>query len=170
MPCRNPCRLHNHLAFAYSVGLSSVVWSSEVGPAPPFPPMRVVEVHWSRAVSRGCEVALSERGARDSGRGKEGTRKERKGKARSGSAVSDGSGDGGGHHTGHASLLQCSAWPFFPSFLECEIIPVLMMMLLHGWNGSVALHLYVDGALNLLSDRVELAGVVVGWLSRIRDN
>jgi hypothetical protein len=32
-----------HLAFTYSVGPSSVV-GSELGPAPPFPPMRVLEV------------------------------------------------------------------------------------------------------------------------------
>ena len=42
----------------YSVGPSSVVWS-ELGPAPPFPPMRVLEVYWSRALSLVCEVALS---------------------------------------------------------------------------------------------------------------
>jgi hypothetical protein len=35
------------------------VWSSELGPAPPFPPMRVLEVKWSRALSLVCEVALS---------------------------------------------------------------------------------------------------------------
>ena len=51
MPCRNPCRLYIHLAFTYSVGPSSVVWSSELGPAPPFPPMRVLEMQWSRALS-----------------------------------------------------------------------------------------------------------------------
>ena len=27
MPCRNPCRLHTHRAFMYSVGPSSTVWS-----------------------------------------------------------------------------------------------------------------------------------------------
>ena len=27
MPCRNPCRLYIHLAFTYSVGPPSVVWS-----------------------------------------------------------------------------------------------------------------------------------------------
>ena len=57
MPCRNPCRLYIHLAFTYSIGPSSVVWS-ELGPAPPFPPMRVLEVQWSRALSLVCEVAL----------------------------------------------------------------------------------------------------------------
>ena len=36
MPCRNPCRLNIHLAFTYSVGPSSVVWS-KLGPAPPIP-------------------------------------------------------------------------------------------------------------------------------------
>ena len=57
MPCRNPCRLYIHLAFTYSVGPSSVVWS-ELGPAPPFPPMRVLEVLWSWALYLMCEVAL----------------------------------------------------------------------------------------------------------------
>ena len=34
-----------HLAFAYySVGPSNVVWSSQLGPAPHFPPMRVLDV------------------------------------------------------------------------------------------------------------------------------
>ena len=55
MPCRNPCRLYIHLAFAYSVGPSSVV-RSELGPAPPFPPTRVLEVFWSRALSLVCKV------------------------------------------------------------------------------------------------------------------
>ena len=55
MPRRNPCRLYIHLAFTYSVGPSSVVWR----PAPPFPPMRVLEVQWSRALSLIREVALS---------------------------------------------------------------------------------------------------------------
>ena len=45
MPCRNLCRLYIHLAFTYSVGPSSVVWS-ELGPATPFPPMRVLERQW----------------------------------------------------------------------------------------------------------------------------
>ena len=58
MPRRNPYRLYIHIAFTYSVGPSSVVWS-ELGPAPPFPPMRVLEVQWSRALSLECEVALS---------------------------------------------------------------------------------------------------------------
>ena len=43
MPCRNPCRLDIHLAFTYSIGPSCVVWS-ELGPAPPFPPMRVFKM------------------------------------------------------------------------------------------------------------------------------
>ena len=34
-----------HLAVTYFVGPSSVVWS-ELGSAPPFPPMRVLEVYW----------------------------------------------------------------------------------------------------------------------------
>ena len=37
--------------------LSSAV-SSKLGPALPFPPMRVLEVYWSRALSLMCEVAL----------------------------------------------------------------------------------------------------------------
>ena len=43
MPCRNACRVYIHLAFTNSVGPSSVV-RSELGPALPFPPMRVLEV------------------------------------------------------------------------------------------------------------------------------
>ena len=58
MPCRNPCRLYIHLTFTYSIGPSSVVWS-ELGLAPPFPPMRVLEVKWSWAPSLMCEVALN---------------------------------------------------------------------------------------------------------------
>ena len=58
MPCRNPCRLYIHLPFTYSVGPSSVMWS-ELGPALPFPPMRVLKVYESRALSLVCEVALS---------------------------------------------------------------------------------------------------------------
>ena len=38
MPCRNPCGLYIHLAFIYSVGPSSAMWS-ELGPATPFLPM-----------------------------------------------------------------------------------------------------------------------------------
>ena len=57
MSRRNPCWLYMHLAFTYSVGPSSVVWS-ELEPASPFPPMRVLEVEWSRALSPVCEVAL----------------------------------------------------------------------------------------------------------------
>ena len=52
-----PCRLHIHLAFTYFVGPSSVVWS-KLGPGPPFPPMRVLEVHWLWALSLVAEVAL----------------------------------------------------------------------------------------------------------------
>ena len=55
---RKPRRLYIHLAFTYSVGPSSVVWS-ELRPAPPFQPMRVLEVPWSRALSLTCEPALS---------------------------------------------------------------------------------------------------------------
>jgi hypothetical protein len=58
MPGRNPCRLYIHLAFTYYVGPSSIVWS-ELGLAPPFPPMRVLEAQWSRALSFVCEVALN---------------------------------------------------------------------------------------------------------------
>ena len=50
MACRNPCRLYIHLAFAYSVGPSSVV-KNELRQAPPFPPLRVLEVQWSRALN-----------------------------------------------------------------------------------------------------------------------
>ena len=46
-----------HLALTYSVGPSSIVWS-ELGPAPPFPPMRVLEVQWSHALKLVWEVAL----------------------------------------------------------------------------------------------------------------
>ena len=58
MPCRSAHRLYNHLAFTYYVGPSSIEWS-ELGPAPPFPPTRVLQVYWSRALSHVCEVALS---------------------------------------------------------------------------------------------------------------
>ena len=47
MPHRNACGLYIHLAFTYSIGPSSVVWS-EIRPTPPFPPMRVLEMQWSR--------------------------------------------------------------------------------------------------------------------------
>ena len=46
-----------HLAFTYSVGPSSVVWS-ELGPAPPFPPMRELEVEWSWALNLVREATL----------------------------------------------------------------------------------------------------------------
>ena len=45
-----PCILHSH---THSIAPSSVVWSNELAPALPFPPMRVLEVHWSRALSLG---------------------------------------------------------------------------------------------------------------------
>ena len=48
MPCRSACRLFIHLAFTYSIGPSNIVWS-ELGPAPPFPPMTMLEVKRSRA-------------------------------------------------------------------------------------------------------------------------
>ena len=57
MACRNPCRIYIHLAFTYSVGPSSVVWS-EFGPAPLF---STNESAWSvmgRALSLMCEVGL----------------------------------------------------------------------------------------------------------------
>ena len=57
IPYRNSCRLYIQNVFTYSVGPSRVVWS-ELGSAPPFPPMRVLEVSWSRARSFVCEVAL----------------------------------------------------------------------------------------------------------------
>ena len=47
--------LHSH---SYSVGPSSLV-GSELGPAPPFPPMIVLEVQWPMALSLVCEVNLS---------------------------------------------------------------------------------------------------------------
>jgi len=56
MSCRKPCRLCTHLAFTYSVGPSSVVWS-KLGPALAFPLKRVLEVSWSRALSLVCEAA-----------------------------------------------------------------------------------------------------------------
>ena len=55
MPCRNPCKLHIHLAFTYSVGPSRVVWS-KLGPTLPFPPMRVVEGQWPQALGLICDV------------------------------------------------------------------------------------------------------------------
>ena len=60
MPRRNPCRLYIHLAFTYFVGPSSIVWS-KLGPAPPFPPMRVLELQWPWALSLVYEVAVSVR-------------------------------------------------------------------------------------------------------------
>ena len=56
MPCKIPYKPSIHLAFTHSVGPSSVV-GSELGLAPPLTPMRVLEVHWSRALSLVCEVA-----------------------------------------------------------------------------------------------------------------
>ena len=58
MPYRSPCRLYIHLAFTHSVGPSSVVLS-KFGPAQSFPPMIVLEMEWSWALSLVCEVALS---------------------------------------------------------------------------------------------------------------
>ena len=45
-PISHPHKLSIHLASTYSVGLSNVVWS-ELGLAPPSPPMRVLELQWS---------------------------------------------------------------------------------------------------------------------------
>ena len=59
MACTNPSRLYH----PYCINLlcwslkHTVVWS-ELGPAPPFPPMRVFKVQWSRNLSLICEVAL----------------------------------------------------------------------------------------------------------------
>ena len=44
MPCTNQCRFDIHLTCTYFVGPLSLVWSN-LGPAPPFPPMRVLEVY-----------------------------------------------------------------------------------------------------------------------------
>ena len=48
-----------HLEFTYSVGPSSGVWSSELGPAPPFPPMRMLKVSWSRAINESAQSVLA---------------------------------------------------------------------------------------------------------------
>ena len=45
MPRRSPHRLCILFAFTYSIGPSSAVWS-ELEPAPPFQPIRVLEVRW----------------------------------------------------------------------------------------------------------------------------
>jgi hypothetical protein len=47
-----------HLAFTYSIDPSSAMWSKLVR-ALPFPPMRVVEVQWSCALSLMCECGPS---------------------------------------------------------------------------------------------------------------
>ena len=52
MTFRNPCRLCIHLAFTYFIRPSS-----ELGPAPPYPPMRVLEVQWLHALSHVWEMA-----------------------------------------------------------------------------------------------------------------
>ena len=44
--------------YAFFVGPSSVV-GSELGPTPPFPPVRLLEVQRSRVLSLLCEVALT---------------------------------------------------------------------------------------------------------------
>ena len=52
---KDPCGLFTHILHhlhTHSVGPSSVtVRRSKLGPAPPFPPMRVLGVRWSRALS-----------------------------------------------------------------------------------------------------------------------
>ena len=58
MPCRNPCRLYYHLAFTDPVGPSSIM-RSELGPAPPFPPMRMLKCN-GHGLNLVCEVALRE--------------------------------------------------------------------------------------------------------------
>ena len=50
--------IHVDFTSTHFVGPSSVLWS-KLGPAPPFPPMRVLEVQRSQALSFVCEVALS---------------------------------------------------------------------------------------------------------------
>ena len=46
LPCRTPCRLYTPLAFAYILHMSLKCSGKEVNldRAPPFPPMRVLEV------------------------------------------------------------------------------------------------------------------------------
>ena len=46
-----------HTWLSLFIDPSSIVWS-ELGPPPPFPPMRVLEEYWLRALSLVCEVAL----------------------------------------------------------------------------------------------------------------
>ena len=53
------CHVGIHVDLTYSVGPSSIVWS-ELRPAPPSPPMRVLEVQRSHAISLVCEVALNQ--------------------------------------------------------------------------------------------------------------
>jgi hypothetical protein len=57
MPCKNPHRIDIYLASTYSVGPSSVV-QNKLAQAPPFPPMRMLEVKWTWALSLVREVAL----------------------------------------------------------------------------------------------------------------
>ena len=60
-PRGNPCRHYIHLApFTYSLARRLEPSAKlELGPAPPFPPTRALEVYqWSRAPSLVCEVAL----------------------------------------------------------------------------------------------------------------
>jgi hypothetical protein len=57
MPCRNPCKLDFHLAFTYFVSPSSVMWSG-LGPAQPSPPLRVLEIKWSRALRATSHTTL----------------------------------------------------------------------------------------------------------------
>ena len=50
------CHLRIHVDFT-SVGPSNAMWS-KLGLQPPFPPMKMLEVQWSRALGPLCEVAL----------------------------------------------------------------------------------------------------------------
>ena len=69
MPCRNPCRRYIHLARIHILcwslmhnsrdQLGGPTWSELGPPAPPFPPMRVLEVKCITGFSLVCEVALS---------------------------------------------------------------------------------------------------------------
>jgi hypothetical protein len=59
MPCRNLCRLYIHLAFTYSVGPSSVVWS-KLDRLHLFHQWECLKCKWSWALSLMCEVALRE--------------------------------------------------------------------------------------------------------------
>ena len=55
--CRTPCRLFIHELFLGPLGLHLRVWS-ELGPSPPFRPMRALRLQWSWAFSLVCEMVL----------------------------------------------------------------------------------------------------------------